>query len=268
MNNIRHHFTKHLQAVEQEEHVRILYACESGSRAWGVHSEASDYDVRFIYIRPVEWYLSIFDKRDVIERPIHSAMDINGWDLKKALQLIRKSNPSLLEWLESPIVYMERFSVAEQIRSISPLLFSPKSCTYHYLHMAKRNYRIFLQQDQVQIKKYFYVLRPILACQWIEQYRTMPPLEFGVLVERLVPDGSELKKAIQHLLDRKKDGGGTTYEPSMIPIHRFLEEKIAYYDKAADAMEARQEEQDDRLDALFRSALKDVWQTNNQPLQP
>lgn len=248
-----------LKRIEKEEEVQILYACESGSRAWGFPSKDSDYDVRFIYIRPLEWYLSIFEKRDVIERPISGMLDINGWDLKKALNLFRKSNPPLLEWLQSPINYMEKFSVAEQIRGISPLTFSSRSCMHHYLHMAKGNYRDYLQGDQVRIKKYFYVLRPILACEWIERYNTMPPIQFQSLVDGLVPDGSELKIVILDLLDRKIAGDELDYEPRLNPINEFLEERIAYYEQTASSMQTAESGQDRQLDHLFRSALKEVW---------
>ena len=149
-----------LKRIEQEEGVRILYACESGSRAWGFPSKDSDYDVRFIYVRPVDWYLSLFDKRDVIERPISDQLDINGWDLKKALNLFRKSNPPLLEWLQSPIQYMEQYGVTEQIRQLSPLTFSPRSSMYHYLHMAKGNFREYLQGDVCENQKVFLCVTP------------------------------------------------------------------------------------------------------------
>ena len=103
----------HLREIETTENVRIVYACESGSRAWGFPSADSDYDVRFLYVHPLEWYLSVDVKRDVIERPLQGGLDISGWDLKKALQLFRKSNPPLLEWLGSPIVYLEQYSTAD-----------------------------------------------------------------------------------------------------------------------------------------------------------
>ncbi|MDT3427776.1 putative nucleotidyltransferase [Paenibacillus forsythiae] len=244
-----------LERIEREDNVRILYACESGSRAWGFPSKDSDYDVRFIYIRPEEWYLSIFDKRDVIERPISDRLDINGWDLRKALNLFRKSNPPLLEWLQSPIVYRENYAIAEQIRRISPLTFSPRSCMHHYLHMAKGNYREYLQGDQVKIKKYFYVLRPILACEWIEKYNSMPPIEFARLVDSLVPKESELKAVIAGLLDRKRAGDEMDYELRINPINEFLENRIAYYERAASSMQPSDGDQDQRLDELFRSAL-------------
>ena len=109
-----------LNAVEKDEGVKILYACESGSRAWGFPSRDSDYDVRFVYVHPAEWYLSIDleKKRDVIERPITDQIDLNGWDLRKALGLYRKSNPPLLEWLNSPIVYWETYGVAAKLRDV------------------------------------------------------------------------------------------------------------------------------------------------------
>ena len=129
----------HLNEIETGEKIRIFYACESGSRAWGFPSADSDYDVRFLYLRPVDWYLSIDEKRDVIECPINAGLDINGWDLKKALLLLRKSNPPLLEWLGSPIVYLERYGIATKMREFAQAYYSPSACLYHYLHMARGN---------------------------------------------------------------------------------------------------------------------------------
>ncbi|WP_282937438.1 nucleotidyltransferase domain-containing protein [Paenibacillus sp. RC67] len=260
-SHFRQLINKELQLIEQKEQVRILFACESGSRAWGFPSKDSDYDVRFIYIRPIDWYLSIFDKRDVIERPISSTLDINGWDLKKALNLFRKSNPPLLEWLQSPIIYYEKYSIADQIRGLSPLSFSPKSCMYHYLHMAKRNYRDYLQGERVKIKKYFYVLRPILACLWIEKVGTMPPMEFDILVKALIPEGTDLELAIQSLLIRKKSGEELDLEPRIEPINVFLEQQIEYFEQSAGRMSDTATNRDEQLDELFRSALTEVWES-------
>ncbi|WP_223070246.1 nucleotidyltransferase domain-containing protein [Paenibacillus caui] len=264
MSSYHQHILSVLERIECEENVRILYACESGSRAWGFPSKDSDYDVRFLYVRPVDWYLSIFEKRDVIERPISDMLDINGWDLRKALNLFRKSNPPLLEWLQSPIVYRENHAIAEQIRRISPFTFSPRSCMYHYLHMAKGNYREYLQGDRVKIKKYFYVLRPILACEWIEKYSTMPPIEFDRLVDAVVPRGSELKAVMDGLLVRKKAGDEMDYEPRINPINEFLEERIEYYERMAAGMQTSGGGQNQRLDDLFRSVLKEVWEKGDE----
>ncbi|WP_410771269.1 nucleotidyltransferase domain-containing protein [Fontibacillus sp. BL9] len=248
-----------LQRIEQEEQVRILFACEAGSRAWGVPSKDSDYDVRFLYLRPVDSYLSLFEPRDVIERPISNQLDIHGWDLKKALLLFRKSNPPLLEWLQSPIQYYEKYSVARQIRDLSPLSFSPRSCMYHYLHMAKRNYRDCLSGEEVKIKKYLNVLRPLLACGWIVKYDKMPPMVFEIMVEDLMPAGSELKEVVLRLLDHKKSGAGLENESWLHRINEYTEQRIAYFEQAATGLKTADIHLDDRLDQLFRSALQEVW---------
>ncbi|GGI44067.1 hypothetical protein GCM10008018_05250 [Paenibacillus marchantiophytorum] len=258
MTLTRKQIDSELKRIELEEGVRVLYACESGSRAWGFPSKDSDYDVRFIYIRPTDWYLSIFEKRDVIEYPISDMLDINGWDLKKALNLFRKSNPPLMEWLQSPIPYLEQYGVTEQIRQLLPLTFSPRSSMYHYLHMAKGNFHEYLQGEYVKIKKYFYVLRPVLACQWIEERGSMPPMAFEQLVQDMVPD-SLLKQEIMTLLTRKKAGIELDLEPKITVINEFLERQIAYYEETAKQIAVAGEQQDAAIDILFRDALKEVW---------
>ena len=261
MDNMNAVITEQLRNIEREEQIVILYACESGSRAWGFSSEGSDYDVRFLYVRPVEWYLSIFDKRDVVERPISPMLDFSGWDLKKGLNLFRKSNPPLLEWLESPIPYLEHTSAAERIRGLSPRTFSPKSCMYHYLNMAKGNYRDYLQGTKVKLKKYFYVLRPVLACAWIEKYDRMPPIKFETLVKQLVPQDSELYADIAGLLHRKKSGEEFNLEPQHHLIHDYLEERFTYYDGVAQQMHSSSLDHvtDNELDTLFLTVLEEAW---------
>ncbi|MFF2091751.1 nucleotidyltransferase domain-containing protein [Paenibacillus sp. NPDC058174] len=249
-----------LARIEGEEGVRIVYACESGSRAWGFPSRDSDYDVRFIYIRPVEWYLSITEKRDVIERPISDMLDITGWDLRKALRLFRKSNPPLLEWLQSPAVYQETGSATEALRSLSPLTFSPRSCLYHYLNMARGNYRDYLQGDRVRLKKYFYVLRPILACEWIEKRNEMPPIAFEELMRELLPPDSEVGMEVSGLLERKRAGEELDSGLPLQAINDYLEERIRYFGQTASDMPAVQEETEQQLDILFRQLLTEAWQ--------
>ena len=167
-----------LREIENKENVRILLAVESGSRAWGFASPDSDYDVRFIYVRNQEDYLRLEKVRDVIELPIDDVLDINGWDLQKTLRLLYKSNPTLFEWFSSPIVYMET-EFADKFRLIMQEYFLTKRSMYHYVSMAEGNYREFLKGDMVKAKKYFYVLRPILACRWILEKGTPPPMLFS-----------------------------------------------------------------------------------------
>jgi predicted nucleotidyltransferase len=247
-----------LQSIEKRKQVCILYAVESGSRGWGFASSDSDYDVRFIHVHPTEWYLSIDEKRDVIECPISDALDISGWDLRKALKLFSKSNPPLLEWLRSPIVYVEKSQRAEKLRELVPSFFSPKSCLYHYLHMAQGNFREYLRGEQVRIKKYFYVLRPVLACKWIENRNTMPPMEFEKLVETEVQD-RRLADEINNLLQRKKGGEELDIERQIPLMNDFLEREIEHYSHYVRTIEKTPPPDHGVLDKFFRETLKEVW---------
>ena len=251
-----------LDRIEKEECVRILYACESGSRAWGFESEDSDYDVRFIYLRPVNWYLTIQKKSDVIEKPIDDDLDVSGWDFPKALGLFRKSNPPLLEWLQSPIVYREVGTAASQLRGLMPEYYAPISCMYHYLHMAQRNQRQYLQGDTVWIKKYFYVLRPVLACIWIEADLGVVPTEFSVLVDRLVPTGP-LRASIDHLVERKQAGLELDEGPRIPAISDFLDKQISRLSAAHERSPNTRDP--NRLDALFIDILLETYGDRIEP---
>lgn len=247
---------ENLQRIETQDNVVIFYACESGSRAWGFPSKDSDFDVRFLYVRPVDWYLSIVEKRDVIERPLTDQLDINGWDLKKALGLFRKSNPPLLEWLDSPIIYQEKFSVAAQMRELAKTYYSPSACVYHYLHMAQGNVREYLKGERVWVKKYFYVLRPILAIKWIEQGYGVAPTSFGTLLERIIPSG-ELKDKVNELIEQKSRGDELDYGDRIPVISDFITAELA-------RLEEDQKQYKNNpaptlvLDDLFRMALREI----------
>ncbi|MCT4596852.1 MAG: nucleotidyltransferase domain-containing protein [Vallitalea sp.] len=247
-----------LKDIEKEHQVKILYAVESGSRGWGFESKDSDYDVRFIYIHKPEWYLSIKDKRDVIELPINDLLDINGWDLTKTLVLFKKSNPTLLEWLSSPIIYGEKTNLINELKELLKDYFSSKSCIYHYLHMAKGNYREYLKGEEVKIKKYFYVLRPIMACMWTEKYGTQPPMLFEELMSGLILD-SQLLDEIDKLLIIKRSGMEMDKQKRVNVINEFLEEKIAYYSEYVKMLNVQSNKDIDTLDELFRNTLQEVW---------
>ena len=167
-----------LKEIEARENIRVIHCVESGSRAWGFASPDSDYDVRFIYVRPLEYYLRLDKTRDVIEWQLDETLDINGWDLQKALRLLHSSNPTLFEWNNSPIVYKTTPEWGE-ISAVIDQFFQKKAGLYHYLSTAKKNYREYLKGDMVKLKKYFYVLRPILACRWILEKQTPPPMLFS-----------------------------------------------------------------------------------------
>lgn len=195
-----------LYEISRDQQVRILYACESGSRAWGMASKNSDYDVRFLYVRPQAAYLCLDLPRDVIERPITDDLDINGWDIFKALRLLRKSNPPLLEWLFSPIVYMETSPTIEELRAIARQRFSETSLFYHYRHMAEGNYRQYIAgKAQVPLKKYLYVVRPLVALIFEEQFHQIPSTNFLETLEQVAIDPA-VRTTIQVFVDMKQSG--------------------------------------------------------------
>ncbi len=241
--------------IEKAEQVTIIYACESGSRAWGFESEDSDYDVRFIYIRRTPWYLTIQNKKDVIEKPIDDELDISGWDITKSLELFRKSNPPLLEWLQSPIVYMQNSTFIERLRKLMDEYYSPIACMYHYLHMAQKNFREYLQHDTVWTKKYFYVLRPVLACIWIEQGYGVVPIEFSKLVDRIVLE-KQLRNEIGNLLELKRSGAELDRRPKNPVISDFLEMEINRL--SAEKQTPPKTKDPATLDKLFVDILKEV----------
>lgn len=244
-----------LRRIEETEDVTILFACESGSRAWGFESTDSDYDVRFIYLRRTEWYLTIQNKRDVIEKTIDDELDISGWDLPKALHLLRKSNPPLLEWLNSPIVYLQTSSLTDRLRSLMHEYYSPIACMYHYLHMAENNFRKYLKEDKVWTKKYFYVLRPVLACNWIERGLGVVPMEFERLVDGIVTD-PDLRGEIDHLLERKRSGAELDEGPRNRILSCFLESEL--HRLRAEAQPPAKSKDTASLDRLFVSQLVEV----------
>lgn len=235
---IRQRVLQALADIETQHEVKVLFACESGSRGWGFASPDSDYDVRFVYVNKLPWYLTVEPQRDVIELPISDELDVNGWDLRKALQLLRKSNPTLLEWLDSPVVYREEAAMAQRMRELAAQFFSQQSGRYHYLAMARKNFRGYLQGDSVRLKKYLYVLRPLLAVLWIDRGLGMPPMRFADLAARTVED-SGLLEEVNRLLAIKMRANESEYSPRWPHIHAFIEQALANADRMIDYKKPR-----------------------------
>ncbi len=217
-----------LKEIEEKYDVIILYAIESGSRAWGFASKDSDYDVRFIYAHKKEYYLQLQQTRDVIEYQLDDVFDINGWDITKALKLLAKSNPTLLEWCFSPIVYKTTPIIEELKTDLVPLYFSKKKCLYHYLSMAKTSYHGNLEKDMVNIKKYFYVLRALLACKWILDKNQVPPVLFSDLLAYLDTD---IKDIVNVLLEKKKQALESDLEPINIELKNYINKAMINIEK-------------------------------------
>ena len=222
-NEITQEIKEKLSQIEQRENIRILYACESGSRAWGFASPDSDYDVRFIFIRPAEDYLRVKELPDFIDAELNEVYDINGWDLKKFFKQLYKSNPVLFEWANSPIVY-KTTPEWESIKAIMREYVLLVAMIHHYRGMAKSNVRSNFSTAEVVLKKYLYVLRPVLACVWIMQKHTVPPTEFSKLVDEVLPD--ELKTSVEELLAVKMKSGEKEKGSRIPQIDSFIEAKL------------------------------------------
>lgn len=255
--SVRAKIPAELARIEREKDVRVLYACESGSRAWGFASEDSDYDVRFIYGHARDWYLSILMQRDVIEETFwleDDEIDLSGWELRKALRLFRRSNPPLLEWLRSPIVYAQDAEFVSGVQALQATYYSPIRSFKHYLHMAEGNVREYLKGDEVWVKKYFYVLRPMLACRWIERNPEPVPMEF----DRLYPvvDSPELLAAIEDLVVRKKAGAELDRGPKIEVISDYIEAEMPRLQGVSHAYGRPEEPAPTELDAFFRRVVE------------
>lgn len=241
-----------LRRIEEKEHIKILLAVESGSRAWGFASPDSDYDVRFIYVRRIEDYLRLEAVRDVIELPIDDVLDINGWDLQKTLRLLYKSNPTLFEWFSSPIIYRET-EFADKFRALMLHYFSSKKTLYHYISMAEGNYREYLKGELVRAKKYFYVLRPVLACRWILDQGTPPPILFSELMQAALPN--ELTNVVNQLLELKMKSPEVKMIPGIPEINEYLDESISSIKSAVRLLDDSRTPGWNELNQLFLKEL-------------
>lgn len=253
MTDIRKEIEEKLAEIEEKENVRVLYAVESGSRAWGVESPDSDYDVRFVYVRPGNDYLSLQEKRDVIEWQLDEVLDINGWDLKKTLVQFHKGNATLFEWANSPIVYKTTNEWKEIYESCRQY-FSEKTALYHYYGTANSTFKQYLQDDEVKYKKYIYALRPLLACKFIEEHHSIPPVRFEELLKQILP--KELSAEINEMLMIKAQSDEKDLKPKMPVIQKYIEDEIARYGQLSKCMEDDRTADWDILNKVFLKILE------------
>lgn len=250
---MEHIILKKLSEIEKAENVRILYCVESGSRAWGFASPDSDYDVRFVYVRPMDFYLRLDETRDVIEWQLNDTLDINGWDIQKAFRLLHNSNPTLFEWNSSPIVY-KKTKEWDKVDKIIDRYFINKAGIYHYLSMAKRNYSGYLKEETVRLKKYFYVLRPIFACKWILDKQTPPPVLFSELSD-IYMDGN-IKSEVERLLEIKLNTPETASGKRIDVLNDYIRRNIEEIEKAASKLPQKSAGEWSMLNELFLGFFK------------
>jgi predicted nucleotidyltransferase len=214
---------RHLRELEKEREIKILLAVESGSRAWGCASPDSDYDVRIIYVRRPDWYLSINEGKDNIDYFEGELLDVSGWDIRKALRLLAGSNATPFEWAQSPVVYFEVPGFREQLLGFARQYFRPGNTLNHYRGIA-HNSLVVKDGEEMKLKKMFYVIRPVLAARWIAQRRTVPPMHLEGLLE--IVEEAKIKTMIKELIVRKatvNEDYRYVPDPSLVA---FLEEAL------------------------------------------
>ena len=244
-----------LSQIEEQEQVMILYAAESGSRAWGIASPDSDYDVRFIYVRKPEVYLRLDPPKDVIEWQLDEVLDINGWDLKKALVQFQRGNATLFEWAMSPIVY-HTSEIWMKVYEAAKPYFSKKSAVYHYYGTASKSFLQELQGEKVKYKKYFYALRPLLAANYIEGHNEPAPVLFDELMKQELPEA--LRRNIEQVLKIKQISDEAEYHPRNHVVQDYIRNEIQRQKTLADQMPDDRNYDWEALNTVFLNVLSGI----------
>lgn len=255
-NVMRDTILTELRSIETTHDVRILFAIESGSRAWGFPSPDSDYDVRFIYARPTDWYLSLTPGRDVIELPIDGDLDINGWDIKKALGLLLKPNPVMLEWLSSPIRYLSNEEICTKLTAFSEKVTHGPACLHHYLHLGERQWEVYVDgKERVNLKKYFYIVRPAMAVRWMRMHPdVIPPMNFQELLNG-VNLNVDLTSALEDLLHAKSKSKEIGEAPRVDIIDEFIVSEFNWAREAVKSISGSRPDLQQAADILFREIV-------------
>lgn len=240
-----------LDELAQRHAITVLWACESGSRAWDFASTDSDWDVRLIYVHSRDWYLSVHEGRDVVELPIDAGLDLGGWDLRKSLRLLDKANSALQEWLISPVIYRET-EPAHWLRTLAAEGFQPLSACHHYAALARRALVDIDASQEVKLKRYCYALRAVLCCHWVVKHHAQPPLPIGQLLADLLPDG-DLRGTVDDLLRAKMAGTEGSTTPRLPALDAYLHGELARLEPCFPANPPKLPHQ--RLDEAFRAIL-------------
>lgn len=242
--------TNKLAAVEKEHNIKILFSCESGSRGWEFPSPDSDYDVRFIYVRPYRYYLSVMERTDDLNFAISGDLDMYGWDLRKILQLMRKSNVTPSEWLQSPIIYREEPGFKEELWALSQHYFSQRSNIHHYLGIAYGALASMSGQE-IAIKKLFYVLRPLLAAKWCLEKQSIAPMTIGPLMT-LLPH--HLQQPVSELIVQKSTAAEGFIINVDAALKTYIDQELARIDEASKQL-TKNPFDAERLDEFFVNTI-------------
>jgi predicted nucleotidyltransferase len=242
-----------LDAIERDYGERILHAIESGSRAWGFPSADSDYDVRIIYAHPRDWYLSVREQRDVIEKPISGDLDIGGWDLRKTLKLMAGGNAVVHEWLGSPIVYRQSAADMEMLTDLARQAFDPRAAFYHYFAMSAKKLDV-AAGEAVTAKRVLYGMRTLLCARWVTDSGTAPPMMFRDLLNRYTVASSEVRSGIDQLVRIKAGGFEADLDTTLGPLLAWAQVMVAEVRQISPPAESRVS--GEYLDKVFINLLR------------
>ncbi len=250
---------QYLDKIEKEKDVKILLACETGSRAWGFPSPDSDFDIRIIYVHKKDWYLSLSEKRDSIDLMFeNNEIDITGWDLRKSLRLLQKSNAPLLERIQSPILYKHESTFLKEMNELANSQYSRIATIHHYLSMAKKFLEELKEKEDYKLKKFFYALRSATACKWILEKEEMPPIEFQKMLSGLNIKNSLINR-INELISLKATISESYLHNGEIELINFIETCINSANEKRKTLSSSKGNKDE-LNTFF---LKTLTQNDN-----
>jgi predicted nucleotidyltransferase len=240
-----------LKQVEAEKNIKILFACESGSRAWGFHSPDSDYDIRFIYVHETEWYLNLWEKKDSVQFMTSDLLDGSGWDIRKAFKLLAKSNASLLGWIFSPEVYFADDQFIKEARELATKSVNPIS-VFHHFHSMSKKFTEFDEKENVSLKHIFYGLRTTLSATWTRIKGSIPPVEFNELLVLLDEKTRKQVEELRIIKIKNNESFNNKAEPSLVSKLVELKNENELYKSSVISNKGNKEE----FNALFLKYIK------------
>ena len=239
-----------LKEIEETHQVKVLYACEDGSRAWGFHADSSDYDVRFVFLQDSIKYLTLGTPKDAMNFGLSEQLDLSGWDIRKFLQLMGKSNASVLEWLRSPVVYVSEPSFVDEARKLMLQYFNPVATYHHYAGLAKKH------MEDISIlfptaKGYLHATRALLACQWVIHKQGPPPTLFSDLIT--IAESESIRAVLGKLLQLKQSDNNLLVEKEY-DLEKWMDDVLAANEKEKSQLKHEKAGLED-LDAFYRNCI-------------
>ena len=260
--DMQNYIGESIHELEHKHGVKVLYACESGSRAWGFASPDSDYDLRFVYLAPLSWHLKLQEQADTIEYFADNDLDLAGWELTKTLRLFHNCNLAFNEWLGSPVVYHDDGQLAARLRALIPRYFNSIKAFHHYLNTAQRKLGDKEPGEALGIKTLFYIIRPLACCHWIVQKRSMPPTQFTAVLQGIELD-STVRLAIDALLEEKASAREKQQSVAAPALQIWIAETLAARTQLSMDLPAAESRDWEDLNAITLQYLLESQWTNS-----